>query len=323
MTTTLTVSNASQAPSSASPTGTSVPPTTTVVVTPSSSSTTSASESTLTSRQFITTTDSRGSAVSTAPDLITTESVSTSDGRAVTLTLTLRNAGGDLNNASGGSSSTNAFFNNTGAVAGVFVVVGLVVVGILTALAFFCLRRRRRQRLDREVTAAAIAASRNSDPRSGPLDDDMPASQRASMPASGESYPSAGNQPMQQYQQYPATYAYDPYQQPQYNYNEGYDYSQPTYETPAGYNDTPGQGYNYGPNGEYYFDPNQAERYRDEPGDAYGGYENYDSPMPLRPNQPSGTPPNEQSDPLHVCAYIDIADDRWLIRLDHRFALCR
>ena len=80
--TTITVSNQSQAPSSAAPpaSGASVAPTTTVVVTASSS--TSASESTLTSRQFITTTDARGSTVSTAPDLITTESVSTSDGQS-------------------------------------------------------------------------------------------------------------------------------------------------------------------------------------------------------------------------------------------------
>ena len=152
---------------------------------------------------------------------------------------------------------------------------------------------------------------------------------------------------MQQYNPYPASYGYgDPYapvpqQQPgqgQYGYNDGYDYAAPAAGGAAAgaaaaagagqydYTDTPGQGYNYGPNGEYYFDPSQAQNerysYRDEPStgghggsgeDAYGGYADYDSPMPLTGGHQYqhgqgqvgvGTPPNEQSDPLHVCPIL-------------------
>lgn len=60
-----------------------------------------------------------------------------------------------LNGANGGSSS---FFNNTGAVAGVFVVVGLLAAGIVIGLGFFFVRRTKRRQLDEDIRVAAGGA---------------------------------------------------------------------------------------------------------------------------------------------------------------------
>lgn len=60
-----------------------------------------------------------------------------------------------LNGANGGSSS---FFNNTGAVAGVFVVVGLLAAGIVIGLGFFFVRRKKRRQLDEDIRVAAGGA---------------------------------------------------------------------------------------------------------------------------------------------------------------------
>ena len=155
------------------------------------------------------------------------------------------------------------FFDNKGAVAGTFVAVGLVIVGVVLALGLLCFRRRRRQRLDREVTAAAVAAS--SAAHRSPLDEgeDLPsASASGGGHQTSESYPSTVSGPMQQYGNYGASYApaggYDPYaQQPVQQHYQ--DHAQQPYQDHPGQGpfDTPG-GYHDGYNGGY--------------GDAGGGY---------------------------------------------------
>ncbi|GAA6058428.1 hypothetical protein JCM3770_000468 [Rhodotorula araucariae] len=67
-------------------------------------------------------------------------------------------SGANGRNLNGSSSSSKAFFNNTGAVAGTFVVVGLVAAGIVIGLGFFFLRRKRRRRLDEDIRVAAGGA---------------------------------------------------------------------------------------------------------------------------------------------------------------------
>lgn len=60
-----------------------------------------------------------------------------------------------LNNDTAPSSS---FFSNSGAVAGVFIVVGLILCGIIVGAAWFVLRRRRSKRLSADERAAAGGA---------------------------------------------------------------------------------------------------------------------------------------------------------------------
>ncbi|GAA6001559.1 hypothetical protein JCM10207_006723 [Rhodosporidiobolus poonsookiae] len=61
----------------------------------------------------------------------------------------------NLNDSSG---SGNSFFNNTGAVAGTFVVVGLLAAGIVIGLGWFFLRRKRARQLDEDIRVAAGGA---------------------------------------------------------------------------------------------------------------------------------------------------------------------
>lgn len=66
------------------------------------------------------------------------------------------------------ATSSNSFFSNTGAVAGVFTVVGLIVVAIFVALVTNAVRRRRAQKFDRDVAEAAAEAAASS---RSPFDD--------------------------------------------------------------------------------------------------------------------------------------------------------
>jgi len=66
------------------------------------------------------------------------------------------------------STSSNSFFKNTGAVAGVFSVVGLIVIAIFVALVTNAVRRRRAQKFDRDVAEAAAEAAASS---RSPFDD--------------------------------------------------------------------------------------------------------------------------------------------------------
>lgn len=215
--------------------------------------------------------------------------------------------GGSLDSGSGSGASTSAFFNNKGAVAGVFVVVGLVIVGMIAALGLLCFRRRRRQRLDREVTAAAIASSAGAGQHGrSPLDDEAdgdPTSSSAHHTAG--SYPSTVNGPMAQYGNYGASYGqaggYDPYaaQQPLAGAGGagaggggggggggGYGGAYAAAAGAAAGGAAGAGGYHAVTSGggdPYYFDPTEAGRYDDSPigstpggpDGGYGGYAGY------------------------------------------------
>ncbi|GAA6063584.1 hypothetical protein JCM10212_000188 [Sporobolomyces blumeae] len=67
-------------------------------------------------------------------------------------------ASGGSKSLNGSASSGNAFFNNTGAVAGTFVVVGLLAAGIVIGLGLFFVRRKRARQLDEDLRVAAGGA---------------------------------------------------------------------------------------------------------------------------------------------------------------------
>jgi len=111
--------------------------------------------------------------LTTRPPLVTQTSVSTDgSGRVYTVTQVVHNPTGSLNDSGSKNGGTSGFFDNTGAVAGVFVVVGLAVTAGVLAFIFFMLRRRRRQRLDRDVAAAAAAAAGAAHHHRSGFDDD-------------------------------------------------------------------------------------------------------------------------------------------------------
>lgn len=106
------------------------------------------------------------------------------------------------------SHGASNFFDNTGAVAGVFVVIGLVVTAIIVTFTFIMLRRRRRQRLDRDVAAAAAAAAAASHSRFDEEDDQPSMTQYGGY--------------------YTATNSGHSVDQQQANLHHGYDYEDPS-----------------------------------------------------------------------------------------------
>jgi hypothetical protein len=292
--------------------------TSTLFVSQSAGSAVIAAESDITaSSRFVSvSTDAQGRATTVTPSQYTSQLVTTSNGQVITRTVVVHNPTGALD-AGGNGGSTNAFFDNTGAVAGTFVVVGLVVVGILFALGLLCFRRRRRQRLDREVTAAAVAASTAA--QRSPLDEDNDV--HSSSGPTSESYPSTGNHPMAQYAPYGATYGnaggYDPYaaqghqpysdhpNQGPFDTPHGYDYGAGAAAGAGGY-----EGLQHGTQNGYYFNPAEAGQYDDALygtgngqgqgqgydhgySDPYGGYQG-------QADQGSLDTPTERENPLHV-----------------------
>jgi hypothetical protein len=230
--------------------------------------------------------------MTTRPSLVTQTSVSTDgSGRVYTVTQVVHNPTGSLNDSGASNAGANGFFDNTGAVAGVFVVVGLAITAGVLAFVFFMLRRRRRQRLDRDVAAAAAAAAGAAHHRSG-FDDDEdekinPATTfnggYASTDIHGQPQPSMGQysdyeDPAGGYDHYAAnlpppgdrtstataagmagfgassaqaSYAHSYPPQPHDAYEEMQDYNAMTTERNHG-----GQ-----PSGGYYFDPKDANQY--------------------------------------------------------------
>jgi 4-amino-4-deoxy-L-arabinose transferase-like glycosyltransferase len=221
-----------------------------------------------------------------------------------TVTQIVHNPTGALDSGGSSGGSTSSFFNNKGAVAGVFVVVGLVVVGMIMALGLLCFRRRRRQRLDREVIAAAIAASAAHQRTPLDEDNDVPSSTHQT----SESYPSTVNQPMQQYNQYGASYSngggYDTYA----SVAAGHPYEGYGAAAGAGAAGAAGAaGYESLQHGQqgYYFDPNTAAQYTDDPHsypDPYAGYQDEGTGS-------IDTPP-ERENPLHVSAAFGVRVQR-------------
>jgi len=112
--------------------------------------------STLESTHFVTTTNSLGETTTSAPVVVTQIITSTaSNGALVTQTSVVANP--TLSPNDGPSGST--FFKNTGAVAGVFVLVGLSVVAICLGIFFVIRRRRRTQKLERDSAVSASLAA--------------------------------------------------------------------------------------------------------------------------------------------------------------------
>ena len=315
-------------------------------MTPSSSSASSAvsistpTDLTASSAVGVATTEADGRVTTVTPSSFASTLVTTSGGQVYTVTVNVHNPSGALDQGANGGGGGSSFFNNTGAVAGVFVVVGLVVVGVAFALGLLCFRRRRRQRLDREVTAAAIAASHNSG--RSPLDEDADVSSGG--PHTSESYPSTVNQPMAQYNNYGASYGdaggYDQYaaggaaatgagaaayghHQGGYSDQPGQYSDQPGYGDQGGYSDQDygNQNYGNGPyqpahadGGAYYFDPREAGNYQDLPSsqqplspqqydDPYAGYQHYDD----HPGNGSvDNTPLERENPLQVSDTVTV-----------------
>lgn len=84
------------------------------------------------------------------------------------------------------ATSSNSFFSNTGAVAGVFTVVGLIVVAIFIALLTNAVRRRRAKKFDRDVAEAAAEAAASS---RSPFDDYAYSNKGGSGGGGGGGYP--------------------------------------------------------------------------------------------------------------------------------------
>ncbi|KAG1884545.1 hypothetical protein F4604DRAFT_180668 [Suillus subluteus] len=147
--------------------------------TTSSSSTTQSTSSTLSSTSSTQTSSSTSTTATTAttpttiattsttPTLTASSYTSTSDGVVVT-SFTYVTASPTPTSNDNAATSTSSFFSNTGAVAGVFTVVGLVVVAIFVALVTNAVRRRRAQKFDRDVAEAAAEAAASS---RSPFDD--------------------------------------------------------------------------------------------------------------------------------------------------------
>ncbi|KAH7890198.1 hypothetical protein F5I97DRAFT_651795 [Phlebopus sp. FC_14] len=173
-------SSTSAPPPSSSPSPTSASPTSSLQQSPTSAAPTSSNPSSNSSSVGASTSaSSSASASASAP----TSSASTPTSVAPSTSQFLTSSGAVVETvttvvtptasitpspANNSSSSSNSFWHNTGAVAGVFTVVGLVVVAIFVALVTNAVRRRRAQKFDRDVAEAAAEAAASS---RSPFDD--------------------------------------------------------------------------------------------------------------------------------------------------------
>ncbi|KAI9460603.1 hypothetical protein BJY52DRAFT_1262693 [Lactarius psammicola] len=156
--------------SSVDSTSSSTPSSSSSTTTDSTSSTSPSDTPTTTfsSTVFIQTTNNLGQTTSFAPPQITSTFTSTlSNGGVVTFTEVVANPTLSPNR---GSNSSSQFFHNKGAVAGVFLIVGLAAASICLWIFFFIRRRRRRRRIDHDtaVSASLAAAGYNR----APIDDE-------------------------------------------------------------------------------------------------------------------------------------------------------
>ncbi|KAG6857535.1 hypothetical protein H0H87_000134 [Tephrocybe sp. NHM501043] len=159
---------------SQTPTPTTTAPTTTISSAPSSSSTTppttTPQPTSVAQPAPITTTVRPTDAPSNAvfsQTTITSVLTTTSNGQVVTITEVSVSQTLSPNKS---NNKDNSFFQNTGAVAGVFVVVGLAAASILLWILFALRRRRRTQRLEHDTAVSATLAAAGF--HRTPLDDD-------------------------------------------------------------------------------------------------------------------------------------------------------
>ncbi|KAF8627157.1 hypothetical protein AX17_006373 [Amanita inopinata Kibby_2008] len=146
-TTSTTTTTTSTTPTITQPTTTSIPQPTTSTGVPTTSTSATSTTSSLPNTSLSTNT-------------LTATSTS-ANGGVVTITSTrttsnIPTLGPSTTNV---PSSSRGFFHNTGAVAGVFTVVGLIVVAILIAFVVNYVRRRRAEKFDREIAEAAAEAA--------------------------------------------------------------------------------------------------------------------------------------------------------------------
>ncbi|GJE86171.1 hypothetical protein PsYK624_022510 [Phanerochaete sordida] len=108
-------------------------------------------ETTLSKPIVVSTTDSKGHTTVTIPPVVTSLAVSTqANGSLFTVTHIEANPTGIW--AIGDTSMGHGFFSHGGAVAGVFVVVGLIVAAIAGVVTFFLCKRRRRARIRHSIS---------------------------------------------------------------------------------------------------------------------------------------------------------------------------
>ncbi|KAF7306903.1 hypothetical protein MIND_00482800 [Mycena indigotica] len=112
---------------------------------------------------FVTTTDSQGHTTVSATSTI----VLTSNAAAITMTEVKTNP---TLGTDGHRSSTSSFFHNTGAVAGVFVLVGVALAAIVLFTIFGLRRRHRTRQIEHETAVSATLAAAGF--RRTPFDDD-------------------------------------------------------------------------------------------------------------------------------------------------------
>ncbi|TBU35313.1 hypothetical protein BD311DRAFT_649234 [Dichomitus squalens] len=100
------------------------------------------SETTLSTPVFLTVTNAHNQTTLSEPPVFTSVGVTTSNGQVVSITHVIANPTGiwGVNAAE----SSHGFFSNSGAVAGVFLVVGIVIAALGVGICLFIRRRRRR-----------------------------------------------------------------------------------------------------------------------------------------------------------------------------------
>ncbi|KAI0682688.1 hypothetical protein BC835DRAFT_851743 [Cytidiella melzeri] len=104
--------------------------------------------STFSSPVFVTRTDAKGNLTPSLPPVITSVGVSTEpDGVLVSVTQIIANPTGIWGIGDSTQATKHGFLANGGAVAGVFVVVGIIVTAIAAIFTFISCKRRRRRRI--------------------------------------------------------------------------------------------------------------------------------------------------------------------------------
>ncbi|THH34001.1 hypothetical protein EUX98_g131 [Antrodiella citrinella] len=110
-------------------------------------------ETTLSSPVFVSTTDSAGHVSLSVPPVFTSLGVSTEpNGQLVSVTHVIANPTGIWGVGDNTVETKEGFFGNTGAVAGVFLVVGILVAAIASTIAWILCRKRRRRVLRNSIS---------------------------------------------------------------------------------------------------------------------------------------------------------------------------